>query len=121
MITDFGKILRIIRINSGDGAKEMANKLGVSVPYLNAIENGRRDIPNGMEEKVIEAYPLSEKDKTNLREAVIRTKDRVKIDLTELAEKKRRVIMTLAQDDFDDETLDQICKLVNSNKGGTDK
>lgn len=117
MATEFGKVLRIIRINSGDTAKAMADKLGISVPYLNAIENGRRDIPTAMTDKVIEAYDLSEKDQKNLREAVVASKDRVKIDLTELAEKKRRVILALAKDEIDNEALDEICKIVNAEKG----
>ena len=116
MATDFGKILKIIRINSGDTAKVMADKLGISVPYLNAIENGRRDIPNELPEKIIRAYGLSEKDQQNIREAVVSSKDKVKIDLTELAEKRRRVILALAQDDIDNDTLDEICKMVNQNK-----
>lgn len=116
-MTEFGKTLRIIRINSGDSAKQMADKLGISVPYLNAIENGRRDVPADLLEKVISAYPLSERDCENLKEALVATKDRVKIDLTELGEKKRRVIMALARDEIDADTLDEICKLVN-NKGG---
>lgn len=117
-MTEFGKALRIIRINSGDSAKQMAEKLGISVPYLNAIENGRRDVPNDLLEKIISAYPLSERDQSNLREALIATKDRVKIDLTELGEKRRRVILALAQDDIDAETLDRICSLVNKGNGG---
>ncbi len=117
-MTDFGKVLRIIRINSGDSAKQMAEKLGMSVPYLNAIENGRRDVPKDMAEKVIAAYRLSERDRNNLREALVATKDRVKIDLTELSEKQRRVILALASDDFDTETLDEICRLVNGKGDG---
>lgn len=116
-MTEFGKTLRIIRINSGDSAKQMADKLGISVPYLNAIENGRRDVPADLLEKVISAYPLSERDRENLREALVATKDKVKIDLTELGEKKRRVIMALARDEIDAATLDEICRLVNK-KGG---
>ena len=116
-MTEFGKALRIIRINSDDSAKQMADKLGISVPYLNAIENGRRDVPADLLEKVISAYPLSERDKNNLKEALIATKDRVKIDLTELGDKQRRVIMALAKDEIDEETLERICDLVNKGKG----
>ena len=113
MATEFGKILRIIRINSGDTAKVMADKLGISVPYLNAIENGRRDIPTDLPDRVVAAYSLSEKDQQNLNDAVVASKDKVKIDLTELAEKKRRVILALANDEVDSEVLDEICKMVN--------
>ena len=116
MATEFGKILRIIRINSGDTAKAMADKLGISVPYLNAIENGRRDIPSDLTDKVINVYSLSEKDQKNIKEAVVTSKDKVKIDLTELAEKKRRVILALAQDEIDDDVMEEICKMVNAKK-----
>lgn len=39
MLTEFGKILRIIRINSGDSSRAMAKKLNLSPSYLSAIEN----------------------------------------------------------------------------------
>ena len=117
MATEFGKILRIIRINSGDTAKAMADKLGISVPYLNAIENGRRDIPSDLTDKVINVYSLSEKDQKNIKEAVVTSKDKVKIDLTELAEKKRRVILALAQDEIDDDVMEEIWRMVNAKKG----
>lgn len=113
MATEFGKILRIIRINSGDTAKVMADKLGISVPYLNAIENGRRDIPTDLPDRVASVYSLSEKDRSNMNDAVVTSKDKVKIDLTELAEKKRRVILALANDEVDADVLDEICKMVN--------
>lgn len=117
MVTEFGKVLRIIRISTGDSAKEMASKLGISVPYLNAIENGRRDVPSNLADKVISVYELSEKDKEALRESLIQSKDRVKIDLTELAEKQRKIIMALARNEVDETTLDEIVKMVNLQKG----
>lgn len=39
MLTEFGKLLRIIRINSGDTSKDMAKKLNLSPSYLSAIES----------------------------------------------------------------------------------
>ena len=95
MATEFGKLLKILRINSGDGTKEMAEKFGVSVPYLYAIESGRRDIPDDIVEKVVAHYSLSDTDIAKLKEAVLATKDKMKIDLSSYAEKKKRVIVTL--------------------------
>lgn len=117
MATEFGKILKIIRINSGDGTKEMADKFGVSVPYLYAIENGRRDIPDDIIEKVIANYPLNESDIAKLKEAVLTTKDRMKIDLSTYADKRKRLIVTLVNEDIDDVTLDEIIDIVNKRKG----
>ena len=62
MITEFGKLLRIIRINSGDSAKDMATKLNMSASYLSTIENGKRNIPPDMEDLLVRAYNLSERE-----------------------------------------------------------
>ena len=53
MLTDFGKELRKIRIDNNEFLKDMANKLGVTVSYLSAVENGKRDIPDEWLDKII--------------------------------------------------------------------
>lgn len=45
MLTEFGKVMRIIRINTGDSMRDMAAKIGMSATYLSAIETGKRNIP----------------------------------------------------------------------------
>ena len=117
MITEFGKLLRIIRINCGDSAKDMALKLNMSPSYLSTIENGKRNIPPDMEELLIRAYNLSDKDKEKLRKAMVNSSDTVKIDLTELAEKKKRMIYEITKGDLDEATIDKLCKIMQENKG----
>lgn len=41
MLTEFGKVMRIIRINTGDSMRDMAAKIGMSATYLSAIETGK--------------------------------------------------------------------------------
>ena len=117
MITEFGKLLRIIRINSGDSAKDMAQKLNMSPSYLSTIENGKRNIPPDMEELLIRAYNLSDKDKVKLRKAMVESSDTVKIDLTDLAEKKKQMIYEITKGDLDEATIDQLCKIIKEKKG----
>ena len=117
MITEFGKLLRIIRINSGDSAKEMAQKLNMSPSYLSTIENGKRNIPPDMEQLLISAYNLSDRDKEKLRKAMMASSDTVKIDLTDLAEKKKQMIYEITKGDLDEETIDQLCKIIKEKKG----
>ena len=117
MITEFGKLLRIIRINSGDSAKDMAQKLNMSPSYLSTIENGKRNIPPDMEELLIRAYNLSDKDKEKLRKAMVDSSDTVKIDLTDLAEKKKQMIYEITKGDLDEATIDQLCKIIKEKKG----
>ena len=112
MLTEFGKLLRIIRINSGDSSREMARKLGFSPSYLSAIESGKRNIPTDMEKLLSKSYPLSQIDLEKLRTAMFASSDTVKINLTDFAEKKQRVIMAIAQDDISDNGLDEISDLI---------
>ncbi|MBQ0125234.1 MAG: helix-turn-helix transcriptional regulator [Clostridiales bacterium] len=119
MITEFGKLLKIIRINSGDSSKEMASKLNLSPSYLSAIENGKRSIPMDMDSQIMKAYPISETDSDRLHKAMFESSSTVKINLTDFAEKKRRLIFSLARNDVPDETLDKIFNLVYSSEKDT--
>lgn len=54
MLTEFGKVLRNIRLDNNEILKNMSDKLNISPSFLSSIENGRRipDIKylNGIEE-----------------------------------------------------------------------
>ncbi len=116
MLPEFGKLLRIIRINSGDTSRDMARKLNLSPSYLSAIESGKRNIPLDIEKLLAEAYPLSQMDMNKLRRAMFTSGSTVKINLTDFAEKKQRLIFALAQDDIPSETLDKIDDLISKHE-----
>ena len=95
MLTKFGKILRIIRMNTGDNAENMAKKLYISQSYLYLIENGKRRIPVDIERNIINAYQISESERKALHRAIIEeqigqyeTDD----DLSEKADDSRAII-----------------------------
>lgn len=112
MVTQLGKILRIIRINTGDSMRIMAQKLDMSVSYLSAIENNKRNIPSDFEGKIISKYELSEKDKTNLRNAITQTAKNMKVNISELSEKKKKLLYAISKDELDDATIDKLCAIV---------
>ena len=112
MVTQLGKLLRIVRINTGDSMRDMAEKLGLSVSYLSAIENGKRNVPSDLEEKIIEAYELSEKDKQNVRNAINETTSNIKVNITELSERKKKLIFALTKDELDNETIEELCAII---------
>ncbi len=116
MVTEFGKMLRIIRINCGDSAKDMADKLKISASYLSAIENGKRNIPEELIATIFENYVVSEKEKIKLKKAVVNSCDKVKINLSEFEEKKKELFMALSQENLSDETLDMLCEVIKKNK-----
>lgn len=58
MLTPFGKAVRCARINTATTLSQLATFLGVSVPFLSAVENGRKTIPQSWKGKV-ESFFLS--------------------------------------------------------------
>lgn len=118
MVTEVGKVLRIVRINTGDSLRDMAAKIGMSAAYLSAIETGKRNVPDTLFNSVCEKYPLSDVDKNRLKEAIESATVKMKINLTDMEEKRKKIIYSLTKDDIDDATLDRLCEIIfkESNK-----
>ncbi|WP_317992939.1 helix-turn-helix domain-containing protein [Bartonella gliris] len=60
MLTPFGKTLRKLRIDHSERLLDMAKKLDISVAFLSSVEIGKKSVPVGMEEKIIELYALDQ-------------------------------------------------------------
>lgn len=58
-VTKFGKMLRILRIEHNVMLKTMAENIGVSAPYLSAIETGKKPINAQLLNNIIEYLELS--------------------------------------------------------------
>ena len=117
MVTQLGKVLRIIRINVGDSMRDMASKLDLSVSYLSAIENGKRNVPDNFEDLVKNAYPLSDKDLSKLREAITDTASKVKVNITDLSDKRKKLLFALTKGDLDEDTIEELCQVVERRGG----
>lgn len=58
-VTPYGKELRKLRIDYGEGLADMAGRIGITPSYLCMIERGNRSIPSGFTDKIAKAYSLS--------------------------------------------------------------
>lgn len=45
----------------------MSEKLGISIAFLFSVEIGKKSVPIGMEEKIIDLYDLDQETADNLR------------------------------------------------------
>ncbi|MGE6361843.1 helix-turn-helix domain-containing protein [Psychrobacter glacincola] len=61
-VTDFGKKLRKLRIDHEIMLKTMADSIGVSSPYLSAIETGRKPVNAQLLNNIINSLQLSEQE-----------------------------------------------------------
>ena len=97
MLTNFGKALRKMRIDHEEFLKDMAKKLGVTVAYLSAVENGRRDVPDAWVNKLAESYSLSKEEKKKLQNYAYEGKSSIKIDFAGLNEEEKEIALAFAR------------------------
>lgn len=69
MVTEIGKKLRKLRIDSEERILDMAKRLGKSPSFICAVELGRKSPPSGFEELIAKKYGLTEAQKEELEHA----------------------------------------------------
>ncbi|MBB6285303.1 helix-turn-helix domain-containing protein [Geobacillus subterraneus] len=121
MLTSFGRFCRKLRIDHGELLKHMADKLGVTSSYLSAVENGKRNVPQGWIEKISDLYSLNVEEQEKLKQAVFESQKIVKLDFEDLNADDKTTILALARqfkelDKKDKETIKAIL-LKNRKKG----
>lgn len=90
MVTEFGRMLRIIRVNHNDSLRTMARKLGYSPAHLSSMETGKRTIPIDIAERIKTCYDLSDSDTEKLMQSILLPASRKNENLTDFAEQKDR-------------------------------
>ena len=116
MITNFGKELRKLRIDNDELLKDMADKLGVTISYLSAVEHGKREVPDDWVNTISKLYQLSDAEKDNLEDLAYMSKNKVSIDLLEVNDKKKNTALAFARkfDNLSDEEINKINKILNN-------
>ena len=120
MLTDFGKIIRLYRIEHGLLLKDMANKLGYPSSYLSAMEMGRKSVPDAYLEKLFDSFVFAEEEKIAIKKAASNSVSSVKLDLNDVENSKRNLAICFARK-FDGLSEAQISGLLKYlNKDGDD-
>jgi HTH-type transcriptional regulator, competence development regulator len=70
MTHQLGKVLKTLRVEHEERLLDMAEKIGVSVAFLSAIETGRKQPPLDIGNKIIRAYKLNLAKATGLNLAI---------------------------------------------------
>ena len=112
--TKFGEFVRILRVKHHEIMGDMAEFLGASLPFLSAVENGKKNVPKEWIPKIIEHYKLNEIEQEQLKDSIEESKTQVKIKLLETSSPKRSVALQFARsfENMDDETAQSIIKLL---------
>ena len=110
MLTQFGIMLRKIRIERQELLKDMAGKLDVSSAYLSAVETGKRRIPQNWVTIISEEYALDKKSADALQEAADNFALEITISLDGVSPAKREAVLSFAKalDGLSDDELTRI-------------
>lgn len=117
--TSFGEFVRILRIKRHEVMGDMAKVLNVKVPFLSAVENGKKNVPSEWAEKIAMAYSLNDSEKDELYQGIEESRTQYKIPAINAGIGQRRAALQFARsfDEMDDETATKILNLL-SQKGG---
>ena len=110
MLTEFGKVLRKIRIDKQQLLKDMATALGVSSAYLSAVETGKRRIPKNWVDEISSIYKLDQDSRTELQRAADDSVTDITISLHNASMQRRDAVLSFARalDGLSDDDLKRI-------------
>lgn len=80
--TKFGEFMRVLRVRHHEVMGDVAKLLGVSTPFLSAVENGRKNVPNEWFDIIAEHYALSDDEIADMKNAAENSRNQVKITLS---------------------------------------
>ncbi len=114
MISSFGRTLKEYRKKNDDTLKTLSAKLDISLPYLSAMEVGRKLVPIEIVLKIKELYKLSEEEYNNLYMAMLDSNNKVDLELSQMNEAQREVSMVFARkiENADPELIEKLRKVL---------
>lgn len=118
--TSFGEFMRILRVKNHEVMGDVAKMLEVKVPFLSAVENGKKNVPSEWIDKIIDHYSLNKDERLKLEEAIEESKTQYKIIMNDSGVNQRKVALQFARsfDGMDDETAIKILDLLKNRKPG---
>ncbi|MDO4459311.1 MAG: XRE family transcriptional regulator [Clostridia bacterium] len=113
--TSFGEYVRILRIKHHEVMGDLASVLGASLPFLSAVENGKKNVPMDWFTKITNHYQLNKQEQEELAEAIEESKTQFKITAIKAGNTQRKAALKFARsfDEMDDETAEKILKLLS--------
>lgn len=111
MLTEFGKLLRKLRIDHETTLGELGLRVGLSAAFISAMETGRKPVPLDFLSKVQAALGLSELETNQLERAVAAQAKEVSMGLHTKSDKARELTVAFARR-FESMSSEEIEKLL---------
>ncbi|WP_308028170.1 helix-turn-helix domain-containing protein [Neisseria bergeri] len=117
MVTEFGKIIRKARIDTGETLSSMAKGIKKTVSFLSAIETGVKKVPMDLIPTIRE-YLINKgataTDLEHLESSAILANGQMSLDGLDI--NKQKTMVAFAKSDLTQEQIDAIRKILECNK-----
>lgn len=112
--TSFGEFMRILRIQNHEVMGDVAKMLGVAVPFLSAVENGKKNVPAEWIEKIVQHYNLNQEKREEMMNAIEESKTQYKIVVGDASISQRQAALQFARSfkTMDEKTAKKILDLL---------
>ena len=90
MVTEYGKVLRKIRIDKGEILGDMAENLSISSAYLSSIETGVRKVPEDLTNQISKKYKLNQSTISKLKKAELANMKEIKVSFSSQTTTRRK-------------------------------
>lgn len=112
--TKYGEFIRIQRVKHHEVMGDTAKLFGVKIPFVSAVETGKKNVPENWIPILIEHYSLSADEQQELLEAVEASKTQIKLNMLDTAIHQRKLAVQFQRsfDKLDEETANAIFELL---------
>lgn len=97
--TPFGKFFSELRKQRKETLEDAAEKLGVSISYISAVEHGERPIPKNWDGLIIRNYSLSKNEEVQLHKAIFDSSGSRTITIDEVRKIMTNFVINTAQNE----------------------
>lgn len=96
-ITPLGKFLRKLRIDRGEFLRDMSVKLNVTMSFLSAVENGKKEMPTHWIGAIPDLYGLRDDQRSEFETAVAESKKSIDVKFDNLTSEEKALSVAFAR------------------------
>lgn len=94
---EFGLYLRQLRKKYKYSLQDLSEKLGVGVPFLSLLENGKKLVPVDYADKLAEIMNLSDEEVLELKNSIDYSNKKIQIDMDNMTDEQKEVSIYFAR------------------------
>lgn len=117
--SSFGDYLKSLRAKHHEVMGDSAKLFGVSLPFMSAVENGKKKVPAGWYKILVDYYHLAEDEQDKLREAIDQSCTQIKINLDRSHNYQREMAIQFQRsfDNIDEDAAEKIMNILKNTRG----